>query len=90
MVCKRCACGVQVVSQHGTLHLAQVSGHLPKGLGAARLALQRVLADFDTSQITDGLLWALINTWCWDMAAELANNSSQVGQRELGVVTCGL
>lgn len=53
-------------------------GLLPKGLNTARTALQAILQQFDASNITSGLLWALTNSWCWDIAASLSQHGTNV------------
>lgn len=54
------------------------SGWHPKGLGSARVAMEALLMNFDATRVTDSLLWALINSWCWDIASALANHASNV------------
>jgi hypothetical protein len=53
-------------------------GLLPKGLNTARAALQALLEAFDATYVTSGMLWALIQGWCGDVAAALASHAADV------------
>ncbi|KAF6258699.1 hypothetical protein COO60DRAFT_1088483 [Scenedesmus sp. NREL 46B-D3] len=53
-------------------------GLLPKGLNTARAALQALLEAFDATHVTSGMLWALIQGWCGDVAAALASHAADV------------
>eukprot|EP00878_Enallax_costatus_P005037 GHUV01005297.1.p1 GENE.GHUV01005297.1~~GHUV01005297.1.p1 ORF type:complete len:1446 (+),score=421.24 GHUV01005297.1:301-4638(+) len=53
-------------------------GLLPRGLNTARAALQALLEAFDATHVTSGMLWALIQGWCGDVAAALASHAADV------------
>lgn len=55
------------------------SGLLPR-LSSARAALQQVLLAFDTTTVTSSMLWTLLNSCCWDVAAALASHATNVDE----------
>jgi hypothetical protein len=40
--------------------------------------LQALLEAFDATHVTSGMLWALIQGWCGDVAAALASHAADV------------
>jgi hypothetical protein len=42
------------------------------------LSLQALLEAFDATHVTSGMLWALIQGWCGDVAAALAAHAADV------------
>jgi hypothetical protein len=52
-------------------------GLLPR-LSSARSALQQVLLSFDATTVTSAMLWTLLNSCCWDVAAALAAHATNV------------